>query len=448
VVAAPVVTQWKLTVNSAHDTPNPSIGDHFYNNGSSVTCNVTSPVTEGSTVWTCTGWSGTGSVPGSGSGSSVTFSITQNSTITWNWQGTPVQYELHVEVSGSGITNATGTTTYNSSTVVHVLATPSAGWTLNKWLLNGSDSGSANPYTLTMTANYNLTAIFIAAEENAYLVVRGGSDEIFYRLRNSTSNSWEDWHVIPSGATIDSPAAALCAGKLYVVVRGTDGYSLWFGSVNVTDSSFSGWTGLSGSTQSAPTLTCNSTHLFLVVRGMNNGIYYRIFAIGTGTWGDWVVIEGATCDRPAAAVLEGKLHIVVRGFSTSDIYQNQTIWHGYVNLADSSFSGWTNVSGATASAPTLTASSTFSTLYLSVRGLSDEIYINKWTGGNWQGWTAISSGATGDSPAVAVVNDILHIVVRGLDGSSLWHYYIDLNTNAESGWAAISGSTPSAPTLC
>jgi hypothetical protein len=43
---------------------------------------------------------------------------------------------------------------------VHVLATPSAGWSLNKWLLNGSDSGSANPYTLTMTANYKLTATF------------------------------------------------------------------------------------------------------------------------------------------------------------------------------------------------------------------------------------------------------------------------------------------------
>jgi hypothetical protein len=147
-------------------------------------------------------------------------------------------------------------------------------------------------------------------------------------------------------------------------------------------------------------------------------------------------------------VLEGKLHIVVRGFGTTYIYDNDTLWHGSINLTDNTFSGWTNLAGATPSAPSLTESATFGTLYLSVRGTDNTIYINKWTGANWQGWTALSSGATGDGPAAAVANDILHIVVRGMDGSNLWHYYIDLNTNAESGWAAISGSTPSAPSLC
>jgi hypothetical protein len=43
-------------------------------------------VTEGSTVYTCTGWTGTGSVPASGGGVSVTFSVHNNSKITWNWQ--------------------------------------------------------------------------------------------------------------------------------------------------------------------------------------------------------------------------------------------------------------------------------------------------------------------------------------------------------------------------
>jgi hypothetical protein len=389
--------------------------------------------------WSCQVTPNTGSADGTAKFSN-TVTIVAAPVVT--------QWKLTVEVSGSGTTNATGTAMYDSGAVVHVLASPSAGWSLIKWLLNGSDSGSANPYTLTMTANYNLTAIFTATQENAYLVVRGSSNEIFYRLRNSTSNSWSEWHVVPSGATIDSPAAALCSGKLYLVVRSTDGYSLWFGSVNVTDYSFSGWTWISGATQSAPTLTCNNTHLFLVVRGMDNGVYYRTYTIDTDTWGDWARIEGATCDRPSATVLEGKLHIVVRGFGTTYIYDNDTLWHGSINLTDNTFSGWTNLAGATPSAPSLTESATFGTLYLSVRGTDNTIYINKWTGANWQGWTALSSGATGDGPAAAVANDILHIVVRGMDGSNLWHYYIDLNTNAESGWAAISGSTPSAPSLC
>jgi hypothetical protein len=83
-------TQWHLTVTSAHDTPVPPSGDNVYTNGTSVICSVTSPVTEGSNVWNCTGWTGTGSVPASGSGSSFTFTITQNSTITWNWAIVPV----------------------------------------------------------------------------------------------------------------------------------------------------------------------------------------------------------------------------------------------------------------------------------------------------------------------------------------------------------------------
>jgi len=84
-----VPVQWTLTVNSDHDSPSPSVGSYLYNDGSSVTCNVSSPVMEDDVSYTCTGWTGTGSVPESGTDTSVTFTITQNSDITWNWIITP-----------------------------------------------------------------------------------------------------------------------------------------------------------------------------------------------------------------------------------------------------------------------------------------------------------------------------------------------------------------------
>jgi hypothetical protein len=100
----PEVSLRTLTVSSAHDSPNPSNGQHTYNDGSSVTCSVSSPVTEGSTIWNCTGWSGTGSVPSSGSVTSVTFTIYQTSSITWNWIVTPpVPRTLTVYSSPSGV---------------------------------------------------------------------------------------------------------------------------------------------------------------------------------------------------------------------------------------------------------------------------------------------------------------------------------------------------------
>jgi hypothetical protein len=81
-----------LRVNSEHGDarmPNPSKYDHFYNSGSSVTASVNDYVTEEGEDWVCIGWTGTGSVPSSGSGTSVTFTITQDSSITWLWAHAP-----------------------------------------------------------------------------------------------------------------------------------------------------------------------------------------------------------------------------------------------------------------------------------------------------------------------------------------------------------------------
>jgi hypothetical protein len=84
-VAGPLV-EWRLTVVSAHGDPSPGVGDHLYSDGNSITCNVSSPVVEAGVSYTYVGWVGTGSVPSSGSGVSVMFSITEDSSITWRWQ--------------------------------------------------------------------------------------------------------------------------------------------------------------------------------------------------------------------------------------------------------------------------------------------------------------------------------------------------------------------------
>jgi len=79
----------------------------------------------------------------------------------------PIQYQLTIEVSGSGATAPVpGTYTYPEGTVVSVTALPDPGWTLSRWLRNGSNVGSANPYTVTMSDNYNLTAVLARAHFN------------------------------------------------------------------------------------------------------------------------------------------------------------------------------------------------------------------------------------------------------------------------------------------
>jgi hypothetical protein len=216
--------------------------------------------------------------------------------------------------------------------------------------------------------------------------------------------------------------------------------------VNLTDNSFSGWTPITGATNSAPTLTNNGSHLTLIVRGLNNIVYYRSYDCESETWGGWSTIPGgATCDSPAATITGNSVHIVVRGFSSISVSGNQSLWHGTLNLTDSSFSGWTAITGATDSAPALTAYEN-SDVYLVARGLNNVIYVNSWNGTAWQGWESLP-GATSDSPAATITGDNLHITVRGVVGTSLWYSYIDLTTSTHSGWSSITGATESAPTL-
>ena len=88
------ITQYRLTIASDHDSPNPSVGEHWYDTGTTITATVTSPADENNGIrYRCTGSSGSGSVPTSGTDPSLSFTIEAPSTLTWNWI---VQYKLTV----------------------------------------------------------------------------------------------------------------------------------------------------------------------------------------------------------------------------------------------------------------------------------------------------------------------------------------------------------------
>jgi hypothetical protein len=72
-------TQYYLTVTSTYDSPSPTSA--WYDNNTSINAYVSSPASG----YSCSGWTGTGSVPASGSSSATTFTITAPSIITWNW---------------------------------------------------------------------------------------------------------------------------------------------------------------------------------------------------------------------------------------------------------------------------------------------------------------------------------------------------------------------------
>jgi len=178
---------------------------------------------------------------------------------------------------------------------------------------------------------------------------------------------------------------------------------------------------------------------YLTVQGLDNTIYYRSWRT-LDTWATWNLLPGTTCDSPAAAVCDNKLHLIVRSLDNS-------LFHGYVNIVDNGFSGWSLISGLTSSAPTLVSDE--DTLYLVVRGLEGQIWYRQYDCSSqlWGSWVMLPSGLTADSIGASVIDGKLCMVVQAIDGLSLWFGHIDLSNQVFSGWSLISGLTPSAPTL-
>jgi hypothetical protein len=73
-------------------------------------------------------------------------------------------YTLTITTTTGGTTNPVPDTyTYNAGSLVSVTAIPGSGYIFDHWELNGSNAGSANPYTVHMDSNYILKACFASA---------------------------------------------------------------------------------------------------------------------------------------------------------------------------------------------------------------------------------------------------------------------------------------------
>jgi hypothetical protein len=168
-VQAPLSAQ--LTVVSAYGSPTPTTGT--YSPGTSITASVTSPVAgPAGTQYVCTGWTGMGDVPATGTVNTVIFTITQDSSITWNWK---TQYLLTVLTNPSGLgpqpaRNPAGEAGpangwwYDTSVGVTLTAQSVTGYNFNYWDTDGASQGNGvNPITVNMNAPHTVTAHYTAS---------------------------------------------------------------------------------------------------------------------------------------------------------------------------------------------------------------------------------------------------------------------------------------------
>lgn len=148
-------TQYYLVVHSLYDSPTPPSG--YFDAGTSITASVTSPSTgSAGTRYVCTGWNGVGSVPSNGTGTNVTFTINQASSITWNWK---TQYYLTVKTDPAGIVAILGEGWYDEATSVALTAPAVQNYTFTYWDVDGVSRGNGvNPISVPMDVPHTATA--------------------------------------------------------------------------------------------------------------------------------------------------------------------------------------------------------------------------------------------------------------------------------------------------
>lgn len=154
-VYAPVMHT--LTVLSAHGAADPATGTNSFTWGTSLTGSVTSPDLQGMTQFVCAGWTGTGNVPISGTGTNTgSFTLTQDSAITWLWN---TEYAVNTEVSGSGTVDlADGF--YAAGSTQNLKATPDTGWLFMGWSGDLTGGYTSSNTTLVINAPKSVTATF------------------------------------------------------------------------------------------------------------------------------------------------------------------------------------------------------------------------------------------------------------------------------------------------
>jgi uncharacterized repeat protein (TIGR02543 family) len=169
VVTGNYKTQYYLAVMSAYGSQTPTSG--YVDAGTVNAAVVPWILGPTGTRYFCTGWSGTGSVPSSGSSSSVNFMIDAPSSITWNWK---TQYLLTVLTEPSalspqpfrnldGDTNSPNSWWYNTSTSVTLRAEKVSGYIFRFWDLDRYPQGnSTNPITVSMNGPHTSTAHYQA----------------------------------------------------------------------------------------------------------------------------------------------------------------------------------------------------------------------------------------------------------------------------------------------
>jgi len=150
-----------LVINATpaqHDTPTPlGYGTNRVILQTTVTNTVTTPADESNGVrYACTGWTGTGAIPATGTTHTVTFLFATDSSLTWHWK---TQYLITQESTGGYVFGLTSGWK-DEGWIFDLTPRATNGFLFAHWLTNGSYAGEAKIFRVVADAPMEISAIF------------------------------------------------------------------------------------------------------------------------------------------------------------------------------------------------------------------------------------------------------------------------------------------------
>ena len=144
-----------------HDSPQPyGYTTNFILYGTIITNSVTSPADESNeTRYVCSGWTGTGAVPATGTNLSFVCAVTTASEVVWQWD---TQHYLDLTVNNGTITGAVDGWKYEGW-IYDLMVVPNSGYLFNYWNIDGFNRGDRQVITITADAPHDVTAVINSA---------------------------------------------------------------------------------------------------------------------------------------------------------------------------------------------------------------------------------------------------------------------------------------------
>ena len=163
---------WSLSIGTPYSTATPAAGAYTITNGTLINASVAAPLHSAENIRRdCSGWTLTGNTPATGSTNQLSFTLTNNATLVWNWNSN-LSYKATALADANGAVSPTNAW-YQHGVTAAITAYPSTYYHLLNWLgdTNGAvfydtrmDLQMLGPRTVTSTFAPNLTTAYSVPE--------------------------------------------------------------------------------------------------------------------------------------------------------------------------------------------------------------------------------------------------------------------------------------------